>query len=125
MTTKEKPDFEDRLERRYRKLGTRNPACVCCGHNDPFALELHHIAGRKHHDDLAIVCRNCHRRLSDNQLDHPEDIQGQHPMFATIGHYLVALAGLLRMIADAMVQFGKYLIDQANGVGADLTVQPS
>ncbi len=73
MTTKEKPDFEDRLERRYRKLDTRNPACVCCGHNDPFALELHHIAGCKHHDDLAIVCRNCHRRLSDNQLDHPED----------------------------------------------------
>lgn len=123
MTSKKKPDFEDRLEQRYRKLGTRNPACVCCGHNHPFALELHHIAGRLHHDDLAIVCRNCHRRLSDNQLDHPEDIQGQHPMLATIGHYLVALADLFRMIADRMVEFGKYLIDQANGVEADLAGQ--
>ena len=110
-----KPDAEDRLEQRYRKLGTRNPVCVCCGHDDPFALELHHIAGRNHHDDVAIVCRNCHRRLSDNQLDHPEDRDGQDTMLATIGHYLMGLADLFRMLAETLLEFGKALIDLANG----------
>ena len=113
--TVDKPDSEDRLERRYRKLGTRHPVCVCCGYDDPLSLELHHIAGRKHHDDVAIVCRNCHRRLSDQQLDHPEDNQGGNTKLAAIGHYLVALADLFRMLADRLVQFGKDLIELANG----------
>lgn len=111
----DKPDAEDRLEQRYRKLGTRTPVCVCCGYDDPLALELHHIAGQKHHDDLSIVCRNCHRRLSDSQLDHPDDVQGQDTTLATIGHYLVNLADLFRMLADRLVEFGKHLIELANG----------
>jgi hypothetical protein len=111
----DKPDTEDRLEQRYRKLGTRNPSCVCCGHDDPLALELHHIAGQKHNDDLSIVCRNCHRRLSDQQLDHTEDVPGQDTTLATIGHYLMGLADLFRMLADRLVEFGKHLIALANG----------
>ena len=111
----ERHDAKDRLERRYRKLGTRNPVCVGCGHDDPLSLELHHIAGQKHHDDVAIICRNCHRRLSDQQLDHPEDIQGGDTILATIGHYLMALADLFRMLADTLVQFAKHLIELANG----------
>ena len=113
-----KLDAEDRLEQRYRKLGSRNPVCVNCGHNDPFALELHHIAGWKHHDDLVIVCRNCHRLLSDNQLDHPEDRDGQDTVLATIGHYLMGLADLFRMLAERLMEFGKALIALANGTEA-------
>ena len=71
--------------------------------------------GQKHHDDVAIVCRNCHRRLSDQQLDHPEDIQGGDTRLAAIGHYLMALADLFRMLADRLLQFGKDLIELANG----------
>lgn len=124
MTT-EKPDAEDRLEQRYRKLGTRNPVCVCCGHDDPFSLEQHHIAGRKHHDDLAIVCRNCHRRLSDNQLDHPEARDGQDTGLATIGHYLMSLADLFRMLAERLMEFGKVLIALAQGNGVHEACTPS
>ena len=113
-----RPDATARLELRYHKLGTRDPACVCCGHDDPFALELHHIAGRKHHDDLAIVCRRCHPRLSDNQLDHPEDRDGQDASLATIGHYLMGLADLFRMLAQTLAEFGKALIARANVAGS-------
>ena len=113
----QKLDSEDRLEQRYRKLGSRNPVCVCCGYDDPHALELHHIAGQKHDDDLSIVCRNCHRRLSDQQLDHPEDLPVQETSLATIGHYLMGLADLFRMLADRLVEFGKHLIELANGSG--------
>jgi len=63
-------DAEDRRQQQLRRLGTQNPICVGCGELDPAVLELHHIAGRKHSEDLSIVCANCHRKLSDKQRDH-------------------------------------------------------
>jgi hypothetical protein len=105
------PDREARREQALKRLGTRNPSCVVCNEGDPLCLELHHIGGQKHHEDLAIVCRNCHRKLSDQQRDHPADTQGQHPTMATIGHYLLGLADLFRLLATSLVQFGTWLIE--------------
>ena len=62
---------ERRRQRALERLGMNNPRCVVCGYDDPLALELHHIAGRAHGDELVPVCRNCHRPLSDMQKDHP------------------------------------------------------
>ena len=107
------PDSETRKERALRRLETRTPSCTACGESDWRCLERHHIAGQKHDDDSALVCRNCHRKLSDGQWDHPAGATGQDQMLAIIGHYLVGLADLFRMIADAMVRFGTWLIDQA------------
>jgi len=104
---------EARIEKAKRRLGTRNPSCVACGERDPRCMELHHVAGRKHHDDTAIVCKNCHRKLSDQQLDHPSDEAGRNPLLATIGHYLMGLADLFRLLAESLIEFGKWLIDQA------------
>lgn len=105
-------DDEDRKQQQLRRLGTQNPSCVICGESDPAVLEKHHIAGRKHHDDLAIVCRNCHGKLSDKQrgraTSHPPDPPG---MSSTIGRYLLGLADLLEMIIEALRRFGKWLIE--------------
>lgn len=106
-------DADARMERAFRRLGTRNPICVTCGESDPRCLELHHVAGEKHHGDTAPVCRNCHRKLSDQQLDHPAVAIGQDKSLATMGHYLIGLADLFRMIAEAMLAFGRKLIEQA------------
>jgi len=46
-------------------------ACPFCGEDDPRCAEDHHIAGRKYDDMTVRVCRNCHRKLSDMQRDHP------------------------------------------------------
>jgi hypothetical protein len=105
----------DRLERQYRRLGTRNPACLNCGESNPFCLELHHVAGKKHYDDTGIVCRNCHRKLTDQQNDHIQQSNAvrEHP-FAHIGHYLLGLADFLIMIVNALREFGKTLIGAPN-----------
>ena len=110
------PKSEARKERALRRLGTRTPSCVTCGEDDPRCLELHHIAGEKHHADTAISCRNCHRKLSDQQVDHPTEPAISNPMLATIGHYLIGLADLFRLMAEALVKFGHWLIDQATGI---------
>lgn len=107
-------DRDDRLEKQYRRLGTREPMCVGCAESNPFCLELHHIAGQKHHDDLAIVCRNCHRKITDQQHDH-ESPPFTRPTVesAMIGRYLLGLADLLLMIVNALRDFGRHLLGQS------------
>ena len=63
-------DPEDRKQQQLRRLGTQRPICRTCGQTHPATFENHHIAGRKHNDDEALVCANCHRILSDKQRDH-------------------------------------------------------
>ena len=105
---KTRPDKNDRLEQQYRRLGRRDPACLTCGESDPNCLELHHIAGHKHHDDLGIVCRNCHRKLSNEQHDHADTTALRSARaHSDIGHYLLGLADFLQMIVHALRTFGK------------------
>ena len=108
-------DRDDRLEQQYRRLGRRGPTCLGCGESDPFCLELHHVASHQHHEDTCIVCRNCHRKLTDQQHDHKppsaSEVQGQD---AAIGHYLLGLADVLFMIVNVLRKFGKKLIGQTH-----------
>jgi len=111
-----RPDSEARKEHAIRRLETRNAVCAC-GESDPRCLDKHHIASRKHHGDTAFVCCNCHRKLSDQQLDHPRDELGQDANLAAIGHYLLGLANLMAMQSEAFVRFGTWLIEHANKQG--------
>jgi hypothetical protein len=109
-------DDQDRKQQQLRRLGTQNPICVVCGEADPAVLERHHVAGRKHDDDLATVCANCHKKLSNKQHGHvsqaPTEPMGQ---LAKIGYYLLGLADLFAMIVEALRKFGACLIRQSRG----------
>lgn len=107
-------DADRRLERVYRRLGTRTPACTCCSESYPHALERHHIAGRAFHDDDAIVCRNCHRKLSDPQIDR-ENLDCMDPWLEQIGRYLCGLGELLALVSTTLIAFGKELLGLADG----------
>lgn len=105
-------DEEDRKQQQLRRLGTQSPRCVACEESDPAVLELHHIAGRKHNADLAIVCANCHRKLSNKQRGHvPSGRTESRAQLASIGHYLLGLADLFAMIVLALRKFGAWLIE--------------
>ncbi|MCG8085691.1 MAG: hypothetical protein JAZ13_08245 [Candidatus Thiodiazotropha taylori] len=107
-------DAEDRKEQRLRALGTRTPVCVECGEDNSVCLEEHHIAGRKYHEDTALVCRNCHRKLSDLQLDH-DPLWEQNPQNELVknGHYLLGLGDLLELLSKRLREFGHFLIKDA------------
>jgi len=104
------PDNETRLENIYKRLGTRNPKCTTCDETDPFCMELHHLAGKDHHDDLSIVCRNCHSKLSNKQRDrmacNPVD-----PETGKLGHYLFGLIDFLEMIIPTLRRFAQKLLN--------------
>lgn len=107
-------DAEDRRQQQLRRLGTQSPVCVSCGETDPVVMEKHHIAGRKHREDIAMVCRNCHSKLSDQQRDHVPSGRGEpEGVLAKIGHYLLGFADLLALAVNALREFGHLLIEAA------------
>ncbi len=117
MTSK---DPEYRKQKRLETLGTNHPVCIICGEDDWRCLEEHHVAGQAYADDLSIICRNCHRKLSDDQKNHPELI-GQKPVsHEVIGHMLLGLADFLALLVIKLKEFGNFLIEASREVRGTL-----
>jgi hypothetical protein len=108
-------EYERRKQDRLEKLGTDHPVCTCCGESRWEVFEGHHLAGRKHHGDIALVCLNCHKVLTVAQECRREPGDPDEPFLATVGHYLIGLADMLLMIAKSFAEFGKRLLDMAYG----------
>jgi hypothetical protein len=106
-------EYERRKQQRLRKLRTNEPRCACCGEDRWQALELHHVAGQAHDDEVVIQCRNCHRVLSDAQRDHPAAQSSVDPYLETIGRFLLGLADMLRIAVEQLIEFGTALIARA------------
>lgn len=103
---------EIRKQRAWERLGSNDPRCVHCGEADWRCLELHHIAGQAHAEECAIICRNCHRKISDAQKDHPASVAtGEPPYLERVGHFLLGLADLLEMLIEKMREYGLELIE--------------
>lgn len=104
-----------RHEKAACRLGGKDKLCIHCGEDDVRCLELHHLAGQKYHDDVVPLCRNCHRKISDMQLDHPDDLEAAIPLMFSIGRYLMGVADFILMIAYRLKEFGEQLIAWAQG----------
>jgi hypothetical protein len=106
---------ERRKQGRLDYLGTNEPRCLNCVEDDPCCLEKHHIAGRKYDDELVIVCRNCHRKLSDAQSDHPKPKGGEPSLEERLVHFLLGVADLLEMLVVKFRDFAHHLMEGAVG----------
>lgn len=104
---------ETRRQKALDRLGTDNPVCACCSETDPACLELHHLEGEDFGATLVTVCRNCHRKLSEAQKDHPAQLGEKPQSLETIGHFLAGLADLLVLLANKLREFAEYIIDYA------------
>lgn len=102
---------EVRKQKRLERLGSNNPVCIACGENDWRCLEQHHIAGQAFGDDLCNICRNCHRKLSDSQIDHPKQITSKPTTHEYIGHFLLGLADIFGLLLGTCQKFGHLLIN--------------
>jgi hypothetical protein len=113
---------EARLQRAYERLNAHKPRCINCGLEDVRCLEAHHIAGRKFGDATVIVCRNCHRILSDDQKDHPPPVAGDPTLHERIGHFLKGLADLFALLVAKLHEYGDELIAFAKNEAATKSV---
>lgn len=113
MSFETKYAAEIRREKGRQRIGKADPQCGLCGETDLRCLEEHHIAQRRFDPDTVTVCRNCHRKLSDAQIDHPKPIGGDPDMLERIGHFLLGLADILGIAIEKLREFGKALIEKA------------
>ena len=104
---------EARKQRRLEKLETNNPRCGTCGDTDWRVMERHHVADHNRDEAKVCICRNCHRKVSDDQKDHPTFNPKSDPMLDCIGHFLLGLADMLKLIIEKLTAFGLALIDRA------------
>lgn len=74
-------------------------------------IDKHHIAGKKHHDDVALTCLNCHRKLSDKQRDYPS-IWLEEPKddLVRLGFYLLGLSDLLSILIGTLRAYAEKLL---------------
>ena len=101
---------EIRKQKCFERLGSNHPVCIICGEADWRCLEEHHIAGRAYGDDLAIICRNCHRKLSDDQKDHPKTISSKPTQLESLCHLLLGRADLFDQLAKSDREIALVLI---------------
>jgi hypothetical protein len=83
-------------------------------------MEVHHLEGKDFGKTLIVVCRNCHRKLTDAQKDHPPKFGETPTTLESIGHFLMGLADMLLMLAGKLWEFGEYLIEQARLQGTHM-----
>jgi hypothetical protein len=101
---------ERRRLRAQERLGTNDPRCCFCDEDNPHCLERHHIAGQAYADETVIACRNCHRKLSDVQKDHPENSGSPPDQLERIGWFLLGIADLFELLITKLREFGAALI---------------
>src|SRR5699024_6033883 len=102
---------ERKKQRAVQRLGTDDPRCGTCGDSDWRCLELHHIGERAYDDRTVILCRNCHRNISDpHENQHAPD---DPPLLDRVGHFLHGVAALLLTIAARMQGFADELLAAA------------
>ncbi len=104
---------EKRKQQRLKRLGTNTPRCPGCGETDDRCFEAHHVAGRRHDPATVPMCANCHRKATDDQQDHPELNREGDAFLEQIGHFLLGLADLFRLVVEKLAAFGEALIERA------------
>lgn len=106
-------DAERRRQRAYERLRTYEPACLHCGEDDPECLELHHVAGQRFmaEDGLVIECRNCHRKLSSKQKDHPNPRIKPMPQEVVLARFLMGIADLFELLIGHLRKFAAQLFE--------------
>lgn len=123
MTTRDENDRDKERKRKQKqvnqdrrrqaaleRLGTNDPRCIFCGEDDPHCMEAHHLAGKAYDDFTAPHCRNCHRKQSNRQHDHPKKSAGEPTFEEIVGRFLLGLADFFELLIEKLREFGEALI---------------
>lgn len=108
---------ETRRQNAFERLGTDTPICACCGETDWVVMEAHHLEGEDFGETLLVVCRNCHRKLSDSQRDQPGKIDHLPSKLEWVAHLLAGVADALILIAKALRDAATCLFEEARRRG--------
>ena len=91
-------EYKERRKQRRAEHFPPDARCIICGGSSSRCLEWHHVAGRAFGDDQVIVCRNCHRKLSDKQKDHPPGLAKVPTRTECEGRKLLGIADMMELL---------------------------
>ena len=98
------------------EISSNGNVCPICLHEYAAGeMNKHHLVPKSRKGKVTIlVCRNCHRKLTNQQHDHvPHTTAESNGELATIGRYLLGLCDLLAVIIETLRNFGKWLIGES------------
>jgi hypothetical protein len=104
-------ELERRRQAAFRRLGTTDPRCMVCGIGAWQCLELHHVAGVARDALTVILCRNCHRMLSDPGANQRAPVES--PLMERTGRLLIGLAEFLVALVESLREYGRQLVEGA------------
>lgn len=104
-------DEERRKRTALRRLGSDAPHCLVCGEADWRCLEVHEPAGRAYDQLGVILCRNCHRKLTDPRDNTPRP--ANPPLLEQVGQLLLGLAALFALLGAHLKDLGHALLEAA------------
>lgn len=91
-------------QRAYNKFLIGSGCCLICFISDPFVLEEHHLAGRKHSDLTFTVCANHHAILSRMQGRWPNEwLQRDLPANKRVAFMVRGISDMFRIISDELL----------------------
>ncbi|MFZ2032092.1 MAG: hypothetical protein WAU68_17405 [Vitreimonas sp.] len=94
-----------------RRLGNTDAVCVICGESNPHALyPADHVAGRRHHDATAILCRNCHDKRSAIQREEPQAFGDPKNPVQVVGRWLCGISSYAELMTDFLRAAGDWLV---------------
>ena len=107
------PDLELERQRQaaYRRLGTDDPRCLHCGERYWRCLELHHLAGQAYDGQTVILCRNCHRKLTDPSANaaSPRSV----PIMESAGRLLIGAIDFMAELLERLRAYARQLVEGA------------
>lgn len=101
--------YKSELARRGReqksldKFLAGSGCCIFCCIFDPFVLEEHHVAGRKHSGVTITVCANHHAILSRMQGSWPKEwLKEGLPIHMRSALFLRGISDVFRLMSDEL-----------------------
>jgi hypothetical protein len=115
----------ERLKRkrsRYEKTGNVTPIDPITGKDIGADVELHHIAGRRYHDDTIPLSAEGHHIITDAFRDTPGLIPGPVSSLERIARYKIGVILLMDQILDREWEQAETLLSMARAQ-ADLAIK--
>lgn len=102
-------------QKALRRLGVKAICCAECGEDNPVAFEKDHLDGRKHSDELRILCKRCHAiRTSRQQTEHPPAGPNPKNVFEVDARFLLAEADYHDATGERKRKMAERLLRLAN-----------
>lgn len=92
-----------------------------CGEEDPVVLEKHHNFTRNASEEVVLLCKNCHAKITNEQNKvSPKSRSKDASYLEKLAYQLVTIGAMLRDTGKQLIKIGHELIYYAQNYSSKL-----